>query len=1041
MKEENLNNDNEEKAKDLKNNEESPEVKEPNDQELDSSKTKEENKEEEGKEGEDEKGEEQQQKGSEEEESKEESKKSQDKDKDQPKITEDESCNNERKDQTTRELINTTEPQQRTEQEEPKEENKKEDESKSEKESSSSEGRKEFSESVSVKEETKESVRSEKTGSDSSKRQSDIEESKSPEEQHKRPLTIKRHNSKFEIQKDTIMYRPEFIYEKNESEKDIKMWDLMNSYLGSDMKSIQRQIINHVEYTLARNRFTFDNNGCYYATAYSVRDRLVEGWNDTQQHFYQENPKTVYFMSMEYLLGRMLQNVLVNIGQETHFKEALDDLGYDLKSIYEEEDEPGLGNGGIGRLAACLLDSLTTLEYPAWGYGIRYSYGAFKQEIRDGCQFEMPDYWLGRGDPWEIERLDVIYPVKFYGRVKTYNEDGIERKSWESGENVTAMAYDIPIPGYNTFNTNNLRLWRACPSTEFDFKSFNVGDYFGAVKAKQRAETISSVLYPNDSTMEGKELRLKQEYFFCAATLEDILCRFVWKHNNWKDFPKKVAIHLNGSNPGLTIVELMRQLVDKYKIPWDHAWDICCQTFSYTNHVSKMEKFEKWDVGLIGKLLPRHLDIIYLINYHFLENARKVCEGDNIIRNLSLIEEGCPKKVKMSHLCILASHKANGVSQMHTEKLKKGPFKDFIHYYEKCGKKIEDKFINITNGVTPRRWLVCTNPELANLITKKIGHEEWITNYPLIKDFKSCVDDEDAINEFMDIRKKCKVRLAEWVKKKHNGLIINPDSLYDVFAKQIDESKRQLMAALYIAYRYFWIKEMQADAKANVVPRTFFFGGKADPSNNTAKNIIKLINMIARVVNEDPDVNQLIKVVYLQNYSVSKAQLVIPAADLSQHISTAGTEACGTSAMKFAMNGCLILGTLTGSTIELMEELGKENIFTFGATAEEVEKHRNEMCNGKRDYVPQSVSYVINALRTGRFGKIDGIGEILNRLVNGEDHYVLCWDFFAYMECQSNVDECYQDKKEWMQKAFASIACAGRFSSDRTIREYSEKVW
>eukprot|EP00826_Nyctotherus_ovalis_P039217 TRINITY_DN3749_c0_g1_i15.p1 TRINITY_DN3749_c0_g1~~TRINITY_DN3749_c0_g1_i15.p1 ORF type:complete len:674 (-),score=251.50 TRINITY_DN3749_c0_g1_i15:47-2068(-) len=502
------------------------------------------------------------------------------------------------------------------------------------------------------------------------------DDSRSPEE---KPVPIKRRDSKFELQKASVMYRPEFIYDKNESQKDIKMWDLMSSYLGSDIKSIQRQIVNHVEYTLARTRFNFDNNGCYYATAYAVRDRLVESWNDTYQHIFEQDPKCVYYMSMEYLLGRMLQNALVNLGQEANFKDALEDLGYNLEEIYDEENDPGLGNGGLGRLAACFLDSFTTLEYPAWGYGIRYNYGIFKQGIRDGYQFEMPDYWLGRGNPWEIERLDVIIPVRFYGNVRTYWENGVERKVWEGGENVRAMAYDIPIPGYNAFNTNNLRLWRACPSTEFDFKSFNTGDYFGAVKARQKAESISSVLYPNDTTIQGKELRLKQEYFFCAATLEDIIQRFLKKHDNWNDFPEKVAIQLNDTHPALTIVEMMRLLIDQYKLPWDQAWNICSQTFSYTNHTVMVEALEKWDVDLMQKLLPRHLDIIYWINHLFLQDVRKVC-GDNegIIRSLSLIEEGDSKKVRMANLCVVASNKVNGVARIHTKLVKNWLFKDFV---------------------------------------------------------------------------------------------------------------------------------------------------------------------------------------------------------------------------------------------------------------------------------------------------------------------------------------------------------------------------
>lgn len=907
------------------------------------------------------------------------------------------------------------------------------EEAKSEEGRPTPEERKESSETP--KEETKE-LSSEGRDSDtnSEKRQSDNEEAKCSEE---RPLTIVRRNSKFELQKGSPMYRPEFIYNKNESEKDVKMWDLMKSYLGSDIQSIQRQIVNHVEYTCARNRFTFNNYACYYATAYSVRDRLVESWNDTQQHIYEQDPKSVYFMSMEYLLGKQLQSALMSIGQEVNFREALGDMGYDLNEVYEEENDPGLGNAGIGRLAACFLDSLATLEYPAWGYGMRYSYGGFKQEIRNGCQFEMPDYWLARGNPWEIERLDVGYKVHFYGKVKTYMEDGIERKDWEGEENVLAMAYDIPIPGYNAFNTNNLRLWKACPSSEFDFKSFNTGDYFGAVRAKQRAESITSVLYPNDTTMEGKELRLRQEYFFCAATLADILGRFTWKHNNWHDFPKKVAIHLNGSNPGLVIVEMMRQLVDKYKVPWEQSWKICCQTCSYTNHIGIAENLEKWDISLIGKLLPRHLEIIYLINYYFLEEIRKVCDDSDTIRSLSLIEESCPKKVKLVNLCTLASHKVNGVSQLHTKVLREIPFKNLIKY---C-KEPKDKFINITNGITPRRWLLCSNPQLANLITKKIGHDEWITNLFLIKDLKAYADDEEVINEFIEIRKQNKIRLIEWVKKNCNGIVVNPNTLFDVLVKEVTESKRHLMAALYVAYRYIWIKNMQADERANIVPRTFFFGGKACPGNIITKNIIKFINVIATKVNEDEDVKELMKVVYLPNYSVSNAQLIIPAADIFQHISTAGTEACGTTSMKFVMNGCLLLAAMTGSTAEVIEELGKENMFLFGGNAEEVEEYREQMQNGKRDYIPQALFNVLSTLRAGYFGKMDELGDLLNRLENGQDHYAICWDFTSYVEAQTTIDECYKDQKEWMRKAITSIACSGKFSSDRTIKEYADKVW
>eukprot|EP01022_Parablepharisma_sp_SALTPOND_P034495 TRINITY_DN91_c0_g3_i1.p2 TRINITY_DN91_c0_g3~~TRINITY_DN91_c0_g3_i1.p2 ORF type:complete len:1131 (-),score=200.71 TRINITY_DN91_c0_g3_i1:5812-9204(-) len=854
--------------------------------------------------------------------------------------------------------------------------------------------------------------------------------------------TLKRRDSKFELQKGAVMYRPEFIYEKSESQKDIKMWELMKSYLGWDIRSIQRQIVNHVEYTLARTRFNFEDNACYYATAYSVRDRLVESWNDTHQHLYEKDPKCVYYMSMEYLLGRMLQNALVNTGHESHYKDALEDLGFTMEEVYEEENDPGLGNGGLGRLAACFLDSLTTLEYPAWGYGIRYNYGIFKQEIRGGYQVEFPDYWLARGNPWEIERLDVTVPVMFYGSVKKYKENGVERNVWEGGETVQALAYDTPIPGYNTFNTNNLRLWRACPSAEFDFKSFNTGDYFGAVKAKQKAESISSVLYPNDTTIEGKELRLKQEYFFCAATLDDIIKRYLKKHDSWNEFPDKVSIQLNDTHPALSIIEMIRILVDQHRLPWDQAWKITCLTFSYTNHTVMMEALEKWDVDLLQRLLPRHMELIFLINHFFLESVRKVFKGDDSkVRSLSLIEEGEKKKVRMANICIVASHKVNGVAALHTDLIRNWLFRDFVEYYNRLDKKYHDKFINVTNGVTPRRWLLCTNPKLAELITDKLGHEEWVTDLSGIRDLKAFSRDEDVIDRLAQIKRENKVRLAAWVMKNCNGLAINPDAMFDVFVKRIHEYKRQLMAALYIVHRYLWIKEMRPEERSKVVPRVFLIGGKAAPGYDAAKKTIKLINAIGDVINHDKDIGDLLKVVYLPNYSVSNAQVIVPAADISQHISTAGTEASGTSNMKFAMNGCLIIGTMDGANVEIAEEIGKENMFIFGANVEQVNNYRKMMFEGKRDYVPHTLWKVINALLSGRFGNLNEMHDMLKRLTEGNDFYVVCWDFQAYLDCQERVDECYKNQKEWLSKAVVSIACSGKFSTDRTIKEYAEKIW
>ncbi len=776
------------------------------------------------------------------------------------------------------------------------------------------------------------------------KRAGEIEEEKQPPHspEGRSPGGLKRKGSRFELQEAGVVERPNFSKEKEgaagQKERGEKMWEFMESYLGSDQHSIQRQIVNHVEYTLARTRFNFDNNGCYYATSYSVRDRLLESWNDTNLHMYRQDPKRVYYMSLEYLLGRMLQNALVNLDLEERYRASLHDLGYNLEDVYEEEVDPGLGNGGLGRLAACFLDSLTTLELPAWGYGIRYNYGIFKQEIRDGNQVELPDYWLSRGNPWEIERIDVQVKVHFYGRVEKYKEGGVERCRWIGDETVQAMAYDTPIPGYNTFNTNNLRLWRACPSTEFDFRSFNSGDYFGAVKSKQKAESISSVLYPNDMSMEGKELRLKQEYFFCAATISDIVRRFLKKHtHDWKNFSQKVAIQLNDTHPTIAILELLRILLDEFKLPYDQAMSIVRETFAYTNHTVLPEALEKWDLGLMQRLLPRHAELIYLLNFFFLESVKKVFgASSDKVRTLSFIEEGETKKFRMANICVAVCHKVNGVAALHSEILRKSLFKDFVDYFNKLDYNMyKDKFINVTNGVTPRRWVVCANPQMTELITRKVGNSEWINEYEKAKDLEKFSKDPETLKEWADIKRFNKTRLTALIKK-WTGIEISPDVMFDVMVKRIHEYKRQLMDVLYIAHRYLWIKEMKPQDRANVTPRAILFGGKAAPGYENAKKIIRLIHAIGDVINRDKDVGNLLKVVFMPNYSVSRAQVIIPAAELSQHISTAGTEASGTSNMKFAMNGCLIIGTMDGANVEIAEEIGKDNMFVFGANVDEV---------------------------------------------------------------------------------------------------------
>jgi starch phosphorylase len=851
----------------------------------------------------------------------------------------------------------------------------------------------------------------------------------------------KRKDSKFDLQRKAVMRRPSFA--RKDRPKGEKLWEIMGNYLSSDIDAIQKQIVNHIEYTLALNRFNFDNSGCYYAAAYSLRDRLIESWNDTNLHMYKLDPKRVYYLSLEYLLGRMLQSSLVNLDLEDKYREAMDDLGYRLEDVYEEEADPGLGNGGLGRLAACFMDSMATLNLPAWGYGIRYSYGIFSQEIHDGHQVELPDYWLSRGNPWEIERNDVRVNVQFYGKVEKYDDNGTERKKWVGEERVQAMAYDNPMPGYNTFNTNNLRLWRACPSTEFDFRSFNAGDYFGAVRAKQKAETISSVLYPNDMSMEGKELRLKQEYFFCSATLHDIVRRFQKKRSHsWKNFADKVAIQLNDTHPAIAVIELLRLLIDDHKLPYDQAMSMVEGTFAYTNHTILQEALERWDVGLMQRLLPRHMELITLMNNQFLETLEKVFPGNAEMRkSLSFIEEGEHPRVRMANICVAICHNVNGVAALHTEIIKKALFKDFSDYFNKFdGGKHKDKFVNITNGATPRRWIVCANPEMTELINQWLGTDEWITDLDKLRGIEKFANDPEKINEWAMVKREKKKRLAGLIKKL-TGIDVSVDVLFDVMVKRIHEYKRQLMNALYVVYRYFWLKEMSAEDRKKVTPRVVVMGGKSAPGYENAKRIIKLVHNIGNVVNKDPDTKDLLKFVFLPNYSVSMAQVIIPGAELSQHISTAGLEASGTSNMKFQMNGCLIIGTLDGANVEIAEEVGKENMFIFGATVEQVAKFRQEMSKGNCEYVPDKLRKVLDSIIGGKFGDLSDMHKMLNDLKEGGDYYCLCWDFESYVEAQTRVDECYKNQQEWNKRSIISTARSGKFSTDRNIREYASKIW
>ena len=832
------------------------------------------------------------------------------------------------------------------------------------------------------------------------------------------------------------LYRPEFDTQLHGESKSQILWELMAEYIAADKETIQKGIVSHVEYTLARTRFNFDSHSCYLATALSIRDRLIESWNDTQQLFTADDHKRVYYMSLEYLLGRMMQNALVNLNLESQYRDALRDMGYKLEDLYEEEVDPALGNGGLGRLAACFLDSLATLDYPAWGYGIRYDYGIFRQKIYKGYQLEVPDYWLSQMNPWEIERSDVSYDIAFYGHVETYNDHGIERKKWIPGEIVKSVAYDTPIPGYDTFNTINLRLWRSRPSTEFDFQSFNRGDYFKAIEARQRAEYITSVLYPNDSTDSGKELRLKQQYFFCAATIQDVIRRFQKRKREWEELPEKISIQLNDTHPAISILELLRVLVDVYKLEMKRAWNICLKVFSYTNHTVMPEALEKWSVELFQNLLPRHLEILYLINHVFMLQVNDRYKDDprrnEMLRDMSLIEESYPKKVRMANLCIVGSHAVNGVAALHTHLLVNDLFWRFNEYFP-------GKFSNKTNGVTPRRWMILANKELAELYSSMMGSWEWAKDLNKLKNLLNRVQDPSFQNAFHQIKQGNKARLAAWILKE-TGIQVSSEALFDVLVKRIHEYKRQLLDALYMIHRYLTIKNMTVEERKHVVKRVVMVGGKAAPGYVNAKKIIKLINCIGDVVNNDPEIGDLMKVVYLPNYCVSAAQVIIPAADLTQQISTAGTEASGTSNMKFVMNGAIIIGTMDGANVEIHREIGDENIFIFGARVEEVDELKRRMSAGDYPIDPR-LKAVFDAMYAGRFGNPKEVGSLADGLQTGGDVYLVCHDFPAYLAAQERVDETYRVREKWLEMSMTGALNMGFFSSDRTIEEYAQEIW
>ncbi|MBF0287513.1 MAG: glycogen/starch/alpha-glucan phosphorylase [SAR324 cluster bacterium] len=818
-----------------------------------------------------------------------------------------------------------------------------------------------------------------------------------------------------------------------QAQKQDKIWERVAQYRQLDKEGIIQSLANHLEFSLCKNRYTYKDYDIYDSLALSIRDRLLEYWNDTQQTYHQKNAKRVYYLSLEFLMGRSLRNNLINLGIYDICKEALAEVGYDLEELEEMEVDAGLGNGGLGRLAACFLDSMASLQLPAYGYGIRYEYGIFKQQILDGEQCESPDNWLTDGCPWEIPQLDYVFPVKFYGHVEQHqNTDGTIRYKWVGGEEVLAVAYDTPVPGYKNHTVNNLRLWSSRSSNEFDFQLFNAGDYLQAVEEKQKSQAISKVLYPNDQGFSGKELRLKQQYFFVSASLQDILRRYLTDHENFDQLPDKVAIQLNDTHPSIAIPELMRILMDDYDITWEKSWEITRKVFAYTNHTVLPEALERWSVDLIGNLLPRHLQIIFEINQQFLDYvSRKHPNDADLLSRVSIIEEGDHKQVRMPYLAIVGSHAVNGVAALHTELLKVTVFQDFYKLFPK-------RFQNKTNGITPRRWLRNANPELAELITEKIG-EEWVTQLDQLKKLIPFAKDAKFQASWRQVKMNRKKQLAKWVQD-HNKIDINLDSLFDVQVKRIHEYKRQLLNVLYIIWMY---NQIRNGSQEKFVPRTFMLGGKAAPGYHMAKLIIHLINDVAHVVNNDPDIGGIIKVVFLENFGVSLGEKVYPAAELSEQISTAGMEASGTGNMKFALNGALTIGTLDGANIEIKEEVGDENIFIFGMDAEEVMQKKSEGYKSRDHYDNNpELRDVLDMINDGYFNKGNPYlyQDIYNNLVYG-DYFMLLADFDSYVECQRRVNEVYLDQKKWTQMSILNTANMGKFSSDRTIREYAKDIW
>ena len=805
--------------------------------------------------------------------------------------------------------------------------------------------------------------------------------------------------------------------------------------LGRDEADIRRALANRLTYSVGKDPITATKRDWFRTSAYVSRDLLIERWMETMRSYYRSDAKRVYYLSLEFLTGRLLSNSLLNLGVADQCKDALAELEQNFSEIAEIEPDAGLGNGGLGRLAACFLDSMATLSLPGYGYGIRYEYGMFQQQIEKGWQVEQPDNWLRYGNPWEFSRPEVSFPVKFGGRVvQLDDEDGEPKFEWVDTEDVIAMAFDTPVPGFGTDTVNNMRLWSARASRDFNLADFNEGNYMRAVEDKNESENLSKVLYPDDRTETGRALRLKQQYFFVSASLQDILRRYLTVHTNLDNLPDKVAIQLNDTHPSIGIAELMRVLLDVHRVPWERAWDITQRTFSYTNHTLMPEALEAWPVGLFERLLPRHLQIIYEINQRFLETVRKRFPDDvDRLARMSLVDENNGnRRLRMAHLAVVGSHRVNGVSQIHTDLMRKTIFADFDAL-------TPTKIINVTNGVTPRRWLNQANPALATLISGQIG-KDWVTNLELIGRLDASADDPIFRRRFSDVKQANKSRLAGLIKDRLD-LTVDPSSLFDIQIKRIHEYKRQLMNVLHVITRYNRIRDGKTDG---LVPRTVIFGGKAAPGYMMAKLIIKLIHAVADVVNHDKRVGDWLKVAFIPDYNVSNAEKIIPAADLSEQISTAGTEASGTGNMKLALNGALTIGTLDGANVEMKAEVGDDNIFIFGLMANEVTALRASGYRPTELYESQpELKRVLDMINDGAFSPDtrDQFRPIFESLTKYGDHFMLLADYASYVACQSRVDALYLNRDEWTKRAVLNVAGMGRFSSDRAIQEYASEIW